>query len=117
MSTTTMMLVLFLLSVASAFTIPTRNIALQSSNQVSKQLYSAQSDTVQGDPQAGEDDDGEMHPSNPGRTTSQFLSGLWHLIARGNTLVRGVSSIVLRGGACMRANLLGLVLIDYLSFS
>jgi hypothetical protein len=92
MSTTTITLVLFLLSAASAFTIPTRNFALQSSYQVSKQLDSAQSDTVQGDSQAGEDDDGELHPSDPARTTSQFLSGLWHLIARGNNMVRGVSS-------------------------
>jgi hypothetical protein len=38
-----------------------------------------------------DDDDGEFHSSDPARTTIQFLSGLWQLIARGNTLVRGVS--------------------------
>jgi hypothetical protein len=86
---------LLLAAAASAFTIPTRNFSLQSSYQVSKQLlYSAQSDTVEGDSQAGEDDDGELelHPSDPAKTTSQFLTGLWHLIARGNNMVRGVSS-------------------------
>ena len=34
------------------------------------------------------DDDEEFHPSDPARTTPQFLSGLWQLIARGNNLVR-----------------------------
>jgi hypothetical protein len=51
--------------------IPTRNIALQSS-------YHG----------------GELYPSDLARTTSQFLSGLWHLITRGNSMARGVSSLV-----------------------
>lgn len=44
---------------------------------------------------AADDDDEEFHPSDPARTTTQFLSGLWQLIARGNNLVRGESYTVL----------------------
>lgn len=44
---------------------------------------------------AAADDDEEFHPSDPARTTTQFLSGLWQLIARGNNLVRGESYTVL----------------------
>lgn len=36
-------------------------------------------------------DEEEFHPTDPAETTTQFLSGLWSLIAQGNTLVRGVS--------------------------
>ena len=35
-------------------------------------------------------DSEEFHSSDPARTTAEFLSGLWALIARGNTMVRGV---------------------------
>lgn len=34
----------------------------------------------------------EFHPIDPARTTTEFLAGLWQLIAKGNTMVRGVSS-------------------------
>jgi hypothetical protein len=40
---------------------------------------------------AADEGDDEFHQSDPAHTTTQFLSGLWHLIAHGNTLVRGVS--------------------------
>ena len=40
-----------------------------------------------------EEEEDEFHQSNPAGTTPQFLSGLWQLIAQGNTLVRGVSSV------------------------
>lgn len=35
----------------------------------------------------------EFHPCDSAETTTQFLQGLWQLIARGNTMVRGVSSL------------------------
>ncbi len=40
------------------------------------------------------DDDTEMIPSDPARTTPEFLAALWQLIARGNQMVRGVSDVI-----------------------
>jgi hypothetical protein len=40
-----------------------------------------------------DDDDDDLIPSNPARTTSEFLASLWQLIARGNQMVRGVSGL------------------------
>ena len=37
-------------------------------------------------------DDGDLHPSDAAVTTPEFLAGLWQLIARGNHMVRGVST-------------------------
>jgi hypothetical protein len=33
----------------------------------------------------------DLFPSDPAKTTPEFLAGLWNLIAKGNTMVRGVS--------------------------
>jgi len=54
----------------------------------------------QGDPQSAattnqDDDEEEFIASDPAETTTQFLSGLWQLIARGNHMVRGESATVL----------------------
>jgi len=38
-----------------------------------------------------EDDETEI-PSDQARTTTEFLAGLWKLIAKGNDMVRGVSA-------------------------
>jgi hypothetical protein len=38
-----------------------------------------------------DDDDDEMIPSDQATTTTQFLAGLWTLIAQGNNMVKGVS--------------------------
>lgn len=46
--------------------------------------------TVQGADDGDDDDD--MMPSDPATTTTQFLAGLWTLIAQGNSMVRGVSN-------------------------
>ena len=54
--------------------------------------------TVQGDALTEEEGgapskgDNDLHPSDDASTTPQFLAGLWQLIARGNHMVRGVSS-------------------------
>lgn len=36
------------------------------------------------------EDDEAILPSDPASTTTEFLAGLWQLIAQGNSLVRGV---------------------------
>lgn len=38
-----------------------------------------------------DDDDISMMPSDPASNTTEFLTGLWQLIAQGNSMVRGVS--------------------------
>ena len=38
-----------------------------------------------------QDDEEPTIPTDPAKTTPQFLAGLWKLIAKGNHLVRGVS--------------------------
>lgn len=40
-----------------------------------------------------ENDESKTFSSDPARTTPEFLAGLWRLIAKGNTMVRGVSNI------------------------
>lgn len=40
-----------------------------------------------------ENEDGDIEPVDQANTTAQFLSGLWQLIARGNTMVKGVSGL------------------------
>ena len=40
-----------------------------------------------------ENDESKTLSSDPARTTPEFLAGLWRLIAKGNTMVRGVSNI------------------------
>jgi hypothetical protein len=40
-----------------------------------------------------EDDETEI-PSDQARTTTEFLAGLWRLIAKGNDMVRGVSACI-----------------------
>jgi hypothetical protein len=78
---------LTLLSGSSAFVsprVPTRAVP----SRFVGQLYS-QSQSSLKDPQA-DYEDGEWHPMDPAYTTPQFLSALWHLIARGNQMVKGV---------------------------
>jgi hypothetical protein len=38
-----------------------------------------------------DDEEDELTPSDPAKTTTQFLAGIWQLIAQGNHMVRGVS--------------------------
>lgn len=38
-----------------------------------------------------DDDDDEFHAVDAAQSTTQFLSGLWQLIAQGNHMTRGVS--------------------------
>ncbi|KAG7347346.1 DUF1415 domain containing protein [Nitzschia inconspicua] len=45
--------------------------------------------------QGQEMEDESMMPSDPASTRSQFLAGLWQLIAQGNSLVRGESKTIL----------------------
>jgi hypothetical protein len=88
----TSLLLLWLLSAASAFTTPTtRHFSRPRSWHVISALYSEQNGAEKGT-QTDNSDGGEFHPSDPARTTPQFLTGLWQLIARGNTMVRGVST-------------------------
>jgi hypothetical protein len=47
-----------------------------------------ESDATSGD----DSDDEEFHKMDPAETTTQFLSGLWQLIAQGNQMTRGVST-------------------------
>lgn len=62
----------------------------ESSGASSSSASSSASAAAAADEEEGEKEE-EFHPSNPARTTTQFLSGLWQLIAQGNNLVRGVS--------------------------
>jgi hypothetical protein len=48
--------------------------------------------TGESDAAAGDDsDDEEFHSIDRAQSTTQFLSGLWQLIAQGNQMTRGVS--------------------------
>lgn len=84
---------LLLFQAASAFTVPGSSHTRTSAIIRSGPLYSeaVPSDAVADDSQADNGDD--LFPSDPAKTTPQFLSALWHLIAKGNTMVRGVSCI------------------------
>jgi len=45
----------------------------------------------EGSSSSNSEDDHEFHRVDPAQTTTQFLSGLWQLIAQGNQMTRGVS--------------------------
>jgi hypothetical protein len=53
----------------------------------SSRLYLESNDVID-DAQVGSED---LYLADDASTTSQFLAGLWQLIAKGNTMVRGVS--------------------------
>lgn len=75
------LLALLFLRAASAFTTaPGRTIDFAKGRSGSRR-YSAEPSNQ----------DGDLFPSDPASTTPQFLSGLWQLIAKGNSMVRGVS--------------------------
>lgn len=48
------------------------------------------------------DDIEDLYLVDNANCTSQFLRGLWQLIARGNNMVRGVSRSMLRFTGCLR---------------
>jgi hypothetical protein len=52
-------------------------------------LFADASDTMVKAPEKQNDDE---VATDPAKTTAQFLAGLWKLIAKGNDMVRGVSS-------------------------
>ncbi len=60
-------------------------------HKVDSRLFADASDTAV-KPADKQDDEIDGIPVNHAKTTAQFLAGLWKLIAKGNHMVRGVSS-------------------------
>ena len=82
------LLALLLLRAASAFTATRsgrRSLVDVTTRVRDSSLYSEESSS------SSSDQDGDLFASDPASTTPEFLSGLWHLIAKGNHMVRGVS--------------------------
>ena len=91
-STTCSCMLLLLLSPVAAFLAVNRSA--QKANMIARfvRLFSANKSTVR-NPHLDNDDE-EWHQVDSASTTPQFLSGLWQLIARGNSMIKGVSTAV-----------------------
>jgi hypothetical protein len=89
MLTRTPLLALFLSPAVTGFSVRCQSVFQSPSVSTvrSSRLYSESNDVVN-DLQVESED---LYLDDDASTTSQFLSGLWQLIAKGNTMVRGVS--------------------------
>jgi hypothetical protein len=63
------------------------------SSRLCADLSRGSSATLQSENSDDDDGDDDLIPSDPARTTPEFLASLWQLIARGNQMVRGVSGV------------------------
>ena len=84
----------------------TNNICRSSRTIITDQwtrLYVAAADTADtaAAENKNEDDDETEIPIDQARTTTEFLAGLWKLIAQGNDMVRGVSAYMHMHMTCL----------------
>ena len=87
----TISFLLFSVISASAFTVPP-HAASKSEYPIVKHKLASQTAPKGSDAQAEHDED-DWHPEDPACTTPQFLCALWHMIAQGSNMVKGVCDV------------------------
>ena len=76
---------------ASAFTVPPHTASKSGYPTVKPKL--ASQTTPKGSDAQAEHHEEDWHPEDPARTTPQFLCALWHMIAQGSNMVKGVGNV------------------------